>query len=122
MKCSLYTGGGPEHRSNYTSVNIALIAFQKYLNLDLLIAACTAPGHPYTNPPEKVNCILNLGLYSIGCMRSVAEDPEFERKLGQCSVRALLEKVQLSISNFLANAARTTLNRLNLILPFTVKR
>ena len=49
---------------------------------------------------KKFNCTLHLGLYGIGCMRcTVAEDPEFERKLGQCSgltEGCYLKKAQLS--------------------------
>ena len=34
----LYTDAGPEHRSNFPSVKIALIALQKSLNADMLVA------------------------------------------------------------------------------------
>ena len=93
----LYTDGGPEHRTNFLSVKIAMIALKKFFNLDLLIAARTAPGHSYRNPAEKINCILNLGLYGVGCMRhKVLSDPEFEVALSRCSdlksVRSLLAK------------------------------
>ena len=66
----LYTDGGPEHRTNFLSVKIAAIALYKYLNLDMIVIARTAPGHSFSNPAEKVNCVLNLGLYTIGVMRS----------------------------------------------------
>ena len=64
----IYTDGGPEHPSNFLSVQIAYIALQQFLDLDMLVAAGTAPGHSFKYPPEKVNCILNLSLYGIGCM------------------------------------------------------
>ena len=64
----IYTDGGPEHRTTYLSVNIAMIALQKSLNLDVLLTGRTAPGSSYRNPSERVNCILNLGLYGIGVM------------------------------------------------------
>ena len=82
---TIYTDGGPEHRSNFLSVQIAVQL------------ARTAPGHSYRNPPEKVNCVLNLGLNAIGCMRSsVHSDPAFEKSLTNCNglndVRNLLSK------------------------------
>ena len=56
------------------------------MDLDILVAARTAPGHSFKNSPEKVNCILNLVLYGIGCMRKVIHEvPKFEKKLGNCS-------------------------------------
>ena len=72
------TSGRPEHRSNFLSVQIAMIALQRYLNLDSLIVARTAPGHSYTKPPEKVKSVFNLPLSAIGCMSSaVHNDPNF---------------------------------------------
>ena len=93
----VYTDGGPEHQSNFLSVQIAYIALQRFLDLDMLIAARTAPGHSFKNPLEKVNCILNLTLYGIGCMRKeIHEVPKFEKKLGNCSgvngVRTLISE------------------------------
>ena len=41
----LYIDGSPEHRSNFLSMKITLIALQKSLNADLLVAVRTAPGH-----------------------------------------------------------------------------
>ena len=38
----VYTDGGPEHRSNFLSVKIALIALQRFLDLDQILAARTA--------------------------------------------------------------------------------
>ena len=46
----------------------------------------TVPSHSFKNPLEKVNCILNLALYGIGCMwKEIHEVPEFEKKLVNCS-------------------------------------
>ena len=50
---TIYTVGGPEHRSNFLSVQIAVIALQCYLDFDLLIVARTAPVHSYGNPQRK---------------------------------------------------------------------
>ena len=65
----LYTDSGLEHRSNFLSMKITLIALQKSLNADMLVAVRTAPGHSFRNPVEKVNCVLNIGLYGNGAMR-----------------------------------------------------
>ena len=63
-----------------------MIALQHVLDLHILIAVRTAPGHSYTNPPEKINCVLNLGLIAIGCMStSIHSNPGFEKQLFNCS-------------------------------------
>ena len=67
--------------TTFLSVKIAIIALQKFLNLDHILVARTAPGHSYCNPAEKINCILNLGLHGIGVMRKPSIDLEFELKL-----------------------------------------
>ena len=92
----LYTDGGPEHHTTFLSVKIALICLQKFLNLDQVLAVCTAPGHSYCNPGDKINCILNLGLYGIGSMCKHSTDPAFEQTLHNCSglgdIRKLIKK------------------------------
>ena len=50
----LYTDGGPEHCITFLSVKIKMIAIQKSLNADSLIAVRTASGHSYWNPVEKI--------------------------------------------------------------------
>ena len=41
----LYSDGGPDHRLTYLSVQLSLISVFVNLDLDMLIAARTAPGH-----------------------------------------------------------------------------
>ena len=78
----VYTEGGLEH-CFFLSVQIAMIAL---LDLGILIVARTAPGHSYTNPPEKINCILHLGLIAIGCMRTaIHSNPGFKKQLSNFS-------------------------------------
>ena len=48
----LYTDGRPDHRLTYLSVQVALIALFRKLNLDYLCAARTAPCHSWKNPVE----------------------------------------------------------------------
>ena len=82
-----------------------MIRLQKSRNADLLIAVCTAPGHSYRNPVEKVNCMLNLGLCGVGVMcKAIYQDPVFKYKLNKCSnlndVRTLLaENAKILYSN-----------------------
>ena len=77
----MYSDRGPEHGTTFLIIKIEIIALQKFLNLDYILVARTAPGHSYRNPVEKINCILNLGLYGIGIMRKPSIDHEFEHKL-----------------------------------------
>ena len=81
----MYTDGGPEDCTTFLIVKIAIVTLQKFLDLDHILVARIAPGHLYRNPAEKINCILNLGLYGIGVMRKPSIDLEFEHKLKNCS-------------------------------------
>jgi len=65
----LYTDGGPDHCTNFLSVQVALIGLFRLLDLDLLVAARTAPHSSYRNPVERIMSLLNLGLQSVGVMR-----------------------------------------------------
>ena len=73
-----------------------MIALQKFLDLDMLLLARKAPGHSWANPAEKINCILNLGLYGLGVMRSASTDPEFESLFRRCNnlegIRQLIKR------------------------------
>lgn len=74
----MYTDGGPDHRVNYLSVKIALIALFRDLNLDILIALRTAPSNSWANPVERVMSIINIGLQGVGVMRRKMSN-EFEK-------------------------------------------
>ena len=92
----LYTDGGPDHRTMFLSLKVAMISLQKYLNLNQILAVRTAPGHSYHNPAEKVNFVLKLGQYGIGCMHQRSSDIEFEENSHRCNglgdARDLLNK------------------------------
>ena len=75
----VYSDGGPEHRTTFLSVKIAMIALSK------LLLSRTTPGHSWANPAEKINYILNLGLYGIGAMRTESSDVKFEASLKRCN-------------------------------------
>ena len=80
----IYTDGGPEHCTYFLSVKIAIISLQKSLNSDMIIALRTAPGYSFKNPEEKVNCILNLGLYGMGLMhKNMYQSPDANRTVYQ---------------------------------------
>ena len=87
----LYTDGGPDHRTTYISTQLSMIALFLNLNLDYLCAARTAPHHSWRNPVERMMSILNLGLQSIGLMRSEMS-AEAESALKNCSSLSLLRK------------------------------
>ena len=62
-----------------------MICLQKYLDLDQILAVRTAPGHSHRNWAEKINCLLNIVLYGIGCMRQSSTDPLSEQILSRCT-------------------------------------
>lgn len=80
----LYTDGGPDHRVNYIRVQLALIALYLKLDLDLLVAVRTPPGHSWKNPVERIMSILNLGLQCIGLMRGKMSE-ELEKIMKKCN-------------------------------------
>ena len=49
----------------------------------MLQAVRTPPYHSWKNPVERVNCILNLGLQSVGLMRASMND-KYEAKIKSC--------------------------------------
>ena len=51
--------------------------------------AQTSPRLSFKNLAEKINCILNLCLYGIGCMCQHSSDAEFEFKIGKLSMLKL---------------------------------
>ena len=78
----LYSDGGPDHRTTYASVKLALIALFKDLDLDLLIALRTAPCNSFANPVERIMSIVNIGLQGVGVMRT-AGSQQFESAIGE---------------------------------------
>src|SRR6185436_5109394 len=80
----IYTDGGPDHRVNYLRVQLSLIALFVTLDLDLLVAVRTPPGHSWKNPVERIMSILNLGLQCVGLMcKKISK--EFEQILEHCN-------------------------------------
>lgn len=65
----IYSDGGPDHRITFESVKLSLICLFKHLDLDVLIAARTAPGHSWANPAERVMSLLNLAYQNVALYR-----------------------------------------------------
>ena len=87
----IYFDGGPDHRLTYVSVQLSLIALFLNLDLDLLVAARTAPSHSWANPVERVMSTINLDLQCVGVMRKKMEDEDekvFERSKNLKELRA----------------------------------
>ena len=96
----LYADGGPDHRITYVSVQVSLITIFRYLNLDYLVAARTAPMQSFRNPVKRCMALLNLGLQGVGIMRECLPRDDWERRLASCNsmsdIRTLFaEKPQL---------------------------
>jgi len=73
------------------SVQLALIAIFKLLDLDFLCAARTTPCQSWRNPVERIMSTLNLGLQCVGLMREKMDDT-FESEASKCkSLKELRE-------------------------------
>ena len=70
----LYSDGGPDHRTNFGSVQIASIALFVALNLDMYIAVRTAPNQSYANPAERIMSLLNIALQNVALARTEMSD------------------------------------------------
>ena len=80
----LYTDGGPDHCCTYARVQLSYICLFLVLDLDYFIAVRTPPQHSWKNPVERIMSILNLGLQSVGLMRSKMND-QSEKLLSKCN-------------------------------------
>ena len=67
----IFSDGGPDHRLTYHSVKLSLIILFKALDLDLLIAGRTAPGHSWLNPVERIMSTLNIALQNTALARDI---------------------------------------------------
>ena len=72
---SIYTDGGPDHRVNFLSVQIALICLFLREDRDMVLAVRTPPYNSWKDPAERVMSLLNLGLPAVGLMRQEITDP-----------------------------------------------
>ena len=79
----LYTDGGPDHRVNFLSVQLSLIAVFLARDLDCLVAVRTPPFNSWKNPAERIMSELNLALQAVGLMRTRMSD-KLEKKMENC--------------------------------------
>ena len=70
----IVSDGGPDHRVNFGSVKMALIALFRALNLDMLVALRTCPYQSWRNLAERVMSVLNLALQNASLSRQQMED------------------------------------------------
>ncbi|PKK64053.1 hypothetical protein RhiirC2_788029 [Rhizophagus irregularis] len=108
----LYTDGGPDHRVTYVRVQLALIALLLKLDLDLLIAVRTPPGHSWKNPVERIMSILNLGMQSIGLMRDELSN-DLENLMKKCNSMEEIRtysKDEPQLKNELINSLQAPIN------------
>ena len=76
----VYSDGGPDHRTNFLSVQLAAIAMFVALDLDMYIAVRTGPNQSYANPAERMMSLLNLALQNVALSREQM-DPAYELKM-----------------------------------------
>ena len=88
----LYTDGGPDHRCTYACVQLSYICLFLALDLDYFVAVRTPPQHSWKNPVERIMSILNLGLQSVGLMRSKMND-QSEKLLSKCNTMNEIRKI-----------------------------
>jgi hypothetical protein len=65
----VYTDGGPDHRLTFGAVKLPLIVLFKVLDLDVVIAGRTAPGHSWANPAERIMSLLNIAYQNVALSR-----------------------------------------------------
>jgi hypothetical protein len=89
-----------------------LIALFLRLDLDLLIAIRTPPGHSWKNPVERIMSILNLGTQSFGLMCNEMSD-DLENLMKKCNS---IEEIRTcstnepQLKNELINSLQTPIN------------
>ena len=80
----MYTDGGHDHRTTYGAVKLSLIILFKTLDLDILIAARTAPGHSWASPAERIMSVLNLAYQNVALHHEEIPS-DYEQMLKSCS-------------------------------------
>ena len=90
----VYSDGGPDHRVTYGGVKLSLIVLFKLLDLDILIAGRTAPGHSWANPAERIMSLLNLA-YQNAALYCDEMDSGKEQMIRACNSMADIRKKAL---------------------------
>ena len=101
----VYSDGGPDHRTTFKSVQIAAVYMFIALDLDMYVAARTAPGQSYVNPAERTMACLNLALQNVALEREAIPDETMERRAK--SLKSLKQTREASERNSVLKAAIT---------------
>ena len=108
---------GPDHRTNYRSVQITAIWEFISLDLDMMVLARTAPNPSYNNPAERVMSLLNLGLQHVSLARSPVPE-KYQMKVKTLTTlkatRAAAEKSQ-ELKEALINSTEEAINTVKTI-------
>jgi hypothetical protein len=87
----IFSDGGPDHRTTFWSVQLSHINTFVALDLDLLIAARTAPSQSYANPAERCMSLLNLALQNTSLQREKMDDSSELKVKSLMSLKKLRE-------------------------------
>ena len=91
----MVTDGGSEHNVSHESVKIPLILLFLWLNLDMLVAIRTAPGHSYRNSVERTMSILNIGFQNVSLERAAINQEEIIKKMKNLEdLRKVADKIK----------------------------
>jgi hypothetical protein len=82
---SIFTDGGPDHRTTFPSTWAALTAAFRYLDLDWFSAARTAPNNSWANVVERIMSILNIALQGTTCQREAITATVLQKVLSDMS-------------------------------------
>ena len=91
----IYSDGGPDHRLTYHSVQLSLISVFVNLDLDMLNAARTTPGHSWANSVERLMSLLNLAYQNVANSREFCS-ADTEKKLTNYTEMADIQKLCVS--------------------------
>ena len=98
----LYTDGSGDKKNTNFKVQKSLLSLFFKHDLDEIIAARPAANHSYRNPVERCHCIANLGLQSVGMMRT-KQDDEFEKIMSKCNGNENIRKECVKNETFKAS-------------------
>ena len=84
-----YSDGGPDHNTTFWTVKIAQVMKFIMLDLDLLVAARTAPSHSYVNMAERSMSLLNLALQHCALARTAMPEAYEKKMKGLSSTKSI---------------------------------
>ena len=70
---AMYTDGGPDHRTNFVSIQLSIISLFLKEDRDMVVAVRTPQYNSWKDPAERVMATLNLGAQAVGLMRTSTE-------------------------------------------------